>query len=194
MDPDTKINSTDEISDIVQQILAKLDEPDLEGKIIEFNIMQPEALEDYLITERGATRNTAAIVDGHTLREGGKYKVRIRSMDIYTLLTTYFHELGHIATIDKVMARDREQAYTITETLAYLFQGYAQEKFNELDYGWKYYETMRETRKLFFDEALKINDITPYRRKSLQMISDMLKMEDATFEELYKSFKKLMIK
>ncbi len=191
MNPNKKINSIEEISDIIRQVSERMDEKDLEGNSIEFRVMQPEALDSYLVEERGASPETASLVNGHTLHNDGKYTVRIRSMDLYTFLETYFHELGHIATLDKMLTvkADRQQSFALTETFAYLFQGYAQEKFNELGYGWEYPEAQEKTRELFLEAALEDTNLEPYRRKSLQMIREMLRIKDVTFEQLYKTLK-----
>ncbi len=192
----TIVKSLDEMVYIIKLVESKMDEPKLKDKNIEFKLMQPDELNNYLITERGAKPEVAELIEGHTMCKDGKYIVRIRAMEPEDVLETYFHELGHVATLEDAVKYkiNKEQAYMIQETLAYLFQFYAEEKCNELGYGCVYPCVLPGNREKFLDAILAANpDITDYRRKAFSTIRNMLTSGES-FESLYKITKKALLK
>ncbi len=195
-----KITTLEEIEQIAKQVLERMDEPLLEGKKIGRLLLTENEMDRFLMVERGYSFADAEKASGHThkKKDCDEYQVRIRQTDFHELLATYFHELGHIATLDKIkdlkITGDKETI--ISETLAYLFEGYAKEKFNELYYRAKFAEVetpdlSRRYIRLVIDESY----LDLVHRLALESIYSMMgQMKEATYETLYQGAKKYTFK
>lgn len=191
-----RIKTLEEIEPIAKQVLQRIDEPLLEGKNIEVMLLTKKEMSSFLMAERGDSFADAKDTIGHTMKKEGtenEYQVRIRQTNFPEVFETYFHELGHIATLDKIneMSIREDNKAIISETLAYLFEGYAKEKFNELDYRAKFAEVKtpelsRRYVRIVIDESY----LDLVHKLALELIYSMMSELKTTHESIYRGAKK----
>ncbi len=137
------ITDISEISNITRVVLKRMGELGLEQKVTETRVMSDEEF-DSLMTSGKKTEN-AEVYTGKNMVEFASsygniraYTILLRQAQFSTLFPAYFHELGHFANmqmINKLGLPDyAKQAYS--ESLAFAFEGYAKERYNDIEKGY----------------------------------------------------------
>lgn len=185
-----KITSISEISDIVDRVLAKMDEPDLDLKKIDVSILSDEAFEE-------AVKEQDPMADPEIVRcslglnyrqMGGRHRILLREDTFSNIFPTYFHELGHTANFEHLGTMDEETAQVYSEALAYAFEGYAKETFNKLGHP-EIFEDVTEENRLDVLEMGYIALPSSIHQEALDVLHDSLYHTCNTFEGAYKLLK-----
>lgn len=190
------IKSIEEISDIINEVSEKLDEPDLKNKKVEFAVSNSMQFDRHL-KQLGITRDWDNICGTTTPKDRGTYLVTLRESDFHTLFTSYFHELGHVANYELLklarMRPDKEAMFS--DALAFGFEYYAKEKFNELKYPIRFIDVMvhhlrKQYLKKTIDKIMSAED--KLQSKPLMVLYVLLEANCKTYEEAYKKLKRLV--
>ncbi len=187
------IKSIEDISDIARQVSERMDEPGLKNKKIEFMVAGDVQFEKYLrqfgIGEAAAhTTGTTTIIPGPEDR----YVVTLREAGFSTFFPSYFHELGHVANHNLVSRINLapEKAAIFSEALAFSFEHYAKEKFNELRLQMTFLDVLaHHLRKEYLKKEIRTCTHSETHRKSLAVIYALLDHTCRTYEETYKTLK-----
>lgn len=185
------IKSIEEISDIVNQVLERMDEPGLKDKNIEYRILDDTKFESYL-HHMGLPEGYIKISNGSTVLEHGKYAVMLRAANFAPLFSTYFHELGHVATEEIVqklkLPKNKKEIYF--EALAYSFELYAKEEFNKLKLPVKFIDVIsRRLKKEYLKEMIRFPGRTESHAKALSLIYGLLDSKHRKYGQIYKTLK-----
>lgn len=192
-----KVTSMKDLEQIAKQVLARMDEPLLESKRIETMLLTRKDMDHFLIAERGNSFGDAESTLGHTMKKDDVFYMRIRQMNFPETFETYFHELGHIATLDELnkMSIAKDNKAIISETLAYLFEGYAKEKFNELDYKAKFPEAKTpELSRRYIRTVIDESYLDLVHKLALENIYSLMDSLKTTHEAIYQGTKKATFK
>jgi len=187
------IKSIENISDIIRQVSERMDEPGLKNKKIEFKVASDREFERYLrkfgIGEAAAhATGTTTVIPGPEDR----YVVTLREAGFSTFFPSYFHELGHVAN-HNLMSRINlapEKAAIFSEALAYSFEHYAKEKFNDLRLQMTFIDVLaHHLRKEYLKKEIRTSAQSETHRKSMAVIYALLDHNCRTYEETYKTLK-----
>lgn len=128
------ITDINEISLITKLVLTKMGEPGLESKVADTRILDDDSY------DKAYGKNSGGIT---LVMESDDRKIRLnlimlKQRPFRTLFPAYLHELGHVANIDHInsfgLQKYHMQVYA--ETLAFAFEGYAKETYNETEKGY----------------------------------------------------------
>lgn len=191
------IKRPDEIKGLVDIVLSMTDEPGLKTKNIEYRIMNDRRFESYL-TNLGVRPEVARGSSGTTTYkytpEGEQNIITLREAGFTTIFPSCFHELGHIANRDKIekLRLPPTKRAIDSEALAYCFENYAKEKFNELGLPQRFrgVNTLGERKESVLSHIKQPNFHSEIHLHALSTVYSRLDINCETFEEAYKTLKK----
>lgn len=144
------ITDPKEIEPITKKILEKMGESGLERKASGIQIVPDDK---YCLFPNTRTRNgfPSSGVTLNLVSEDDQLKlvlIVMRQAPFKILFQVYMHELGHLANMDYInnLGLPEYRSHVYSETLASAFQGYAQEKYNEIEEG--YFEDVLNKNKI----------------------------------------------
>lgn len=161
VDLSAKVTSFEQVDDLLEIILSKMDEPNLEDKIrIKFVLSEKEMHETIILysskIKEEISESQIKYVDAINVpdkKNPNLYTLGIKSDILANFFVAYFHELGHVANpeVYNKGLPDLEE-FVISEALADLFANWATEEFNLIN------NKKFKNRKLILEEALRIHD------------------------------------
>ena len=186
------IRSVEEISDVIKEVLEKIDEPDIKNRNIEFKVLDDRQFEKHLKQSR--ITEEAKYTNGTTTRNpSGKYLVTLREANFHPFFKSYFHELGHVANYNLLSNKNMppEKIAVFSDALAFSLEHYAKEKFNELRYAVTFIDVLAHyLRKQYLKKAIGLG--SDQRNRSLMVLYVLLDSNCKTYEDTYKTLKGLI--
>ncbi len=186
-----KITSINEISDIVEKVLERMDEPDLKTKNVECRILNDQRFESYAFRMGVPAERLKMTMALTHIPQDNRFIITLREADFFSLFASYFHELAHIAIEELIQLKlTGERKKTYPEALAYSFEGYAREVYNSLEPLIEFGDTETiESRKNFLKEMIDMPERTFTHAHALSTIYGLLDRKCSSYEEVYKTLK-----